>query len=217
MMTPKRLLRNLRDAKAARNKLVKVWRHKVQLPEGAKVQCRGKGCVGCCYQFVLAGIWEGALIAHYLLHTEGSHELIQECARAGDEQLERVGPEYTPDAINAVTGPWLDERHPCVFLKDGVCEIYALRPIACSSYVVISDPEVCAAGSGAEVCAGDNASCLAWRLEVDRRLVSELLSIKRDDVVVMPLPLPRAVTLGSQLLLEGPEALRGIVLGESNP
>jgi Fe-S-cluster containining protein len=35
------------------------------------------------------------------------------------------------------------ENAACVFLKDGICSVYEVRPLACRNYAVISDPSLC--------------------------------------------------------------------------
>lgn len=210
-MTANELLRHLRQAKAARAKFVKAWklRAKRANPEN-KIRCNGKGCFGCCYQLALAHIWEGALIAHYLIQT-GQQALYQAAEGQGNYAMERIGERYCPETINAETAPWFDARIPCAFLDHGECSIYALRPIACSSYLVCSDPEICYAKSGAEVCSLDNITSLAWALEVEQKIVAELLGLELGTFVVVPLPLGRAVSMGAHLLLEGPESLRALI------
>jgi Fe-S-cluster containining protein len=208
--TLKRFKRGLRDAKGARAKFVKTWAARAARANSEhKVTCCGRGCHGCCYQLALASIWEGALIAHYLLQTN-QLGVMQAVERQGNEALELIGDEYKPDFINAATAPWLDARKPCCFLRDGACVIYALRPIACSSYLVCSDPHICYQSSGAEVATLNNSGPLAWGLTVDQQLVGDLLGLKAGTFVTLPLPLGRAVGLAGQLLLEGPKVLRAL-------
>lgn len=212
----KTLLKTLRQAKEARRKYVKAWRARLELPEGERIRCRGRGCDGCCYQMTLASVWEGALIAHYLIQS-GRLDLMRKAEAAGQEALEAIGPAYSPETITVATGPWLDKRIPCPFLEDGACLVYGLRPVACSSYLVITPPELCSAPSGTEVCAGDNNGPLAWGLEVERRIVKDLLKLQEDKFVVVPLPLGHAVHIGGSVLVNGPAVLEELVELEPKP
>lgn len=206
-MKPGDLLRQLRDVKARRVKMLRLWSR-----GGPRPSCRGRGCNGCCYQVALASIWEGMLIANYLMRTEQT-ELLREAEVHGDQILDRLGGEYSAEAFAVMSGVWLDERHPCPFLgADGGCQIYALRPVACASYMVVSPPEICSAEAGAEVLAVNNAQALAWAIEQDRRIIGGLL--REEGLLVMPLPLGRAVAVGARGLLEGPAGLSDLILGE---
>jgi Fe-S-cluster containining protein len=87
----------------------------------------GKGCHVCCRQNVT--VWEGeaAVIAEY-------------CKEHGinipkgylEEQLKYGWKEVASSEV-----AW------CTFLKDGLCSIYPVRPLACRKYLVVSHPEKC--------------------------------------------------------------------------
>ena len=38
---------------------------------------------------------------------------------------------------------WQVQHKPCLFLKDGRCEVYAVRPVPCAQFYVWSDPVYC--------------------------------------------------------------------------
>lgn len=206
-VTSKKLLKMLRDAKAARSRYVKNWKAQaLRNDPDRKISCK-RGCHGCCYQLALVSTWEGALIAHYLIQTN-QPKLLKAATEQGQRALGRIGPDYSAEAINAVTSQWLDDRIPCPFLKDGECVIYGLRPVACSSYFVCSPPEVCFEPSGAEVLALNNASPLTWGLRVDERITAWFLKLDDEPFMSLPHPLGRAVDLGAKMLQGGPGALR---------
>lgn len=195
----------LRQAKQERRKNIKKWLARVKYPPGTKIQCRGIGCVGCCYQLVVAHLWEGMLIAKYLWDS-GQEQLLLRAAEAGEKAGEFVGPDYTPGQLKAATAPYLDARIPCVFLgADERCQIYGLRPAACASYFVVTDPERCYASSGTQVGMVNASQIIAWGFEAEGQLMDLLFPGAQPFVV--PMPLGAAVAMGSQVLTDGPGAL----------
>lgn len=58
------------------------------------------------------------------------------------------------DRLKQVKGDlekWLELRIPCLFLRDGVCQCYEVRPWICRSYFVTSPVAACAAGGEVRV------------------------------------------------------------------
>jgi len=97
-----------------------------------KVSC-GKGCFACCYQMTALNTLEGLLIADHVCRQENWLETAQKLR----------------DASFAYVKPGLDRaehfrtRTPCVFLKDGNCSIYEIRPAACRFLYVTTPAELC--------------------------------------------------------------------------
>lgn len=202
----RQLLRMLRDAKRGRNRLIKVWKSQAQLGPGQRIQCRGIGCVGCCYQLVLAHIWEGALIARYLMETDQQDAILmalQAAHRAG----EFIGNDYTPQAVKAAAEPYMDARIRCVFLAEsGACQIYGLRPLACASYYVVSDPETCYLKGAVEVGVLNNQRIMDWGFDVEKWILEYLVGPGQAPFVI-PMPIGAAISMGVRVLTDGAAAL----------
>lgn len=95
------------------------------------VKC-GKACDNCCHQKVLSTPAEGLAI-YLLLRQEGrwSREL--------EARLD-VEDRY---ATRTSHDEWFKERRPCLFLKNGECSVYAVRPVGCLSTFSTNDPKFC--------------------------------------------------------------------------
>lgn len=86
-----------------------------------------KGCHFCCRQNVDVSKAEATAIGNYC---QKHH--IDIPAKDLKEQLQ-----YSKAKVPLNPVPW------CVFLKDGECSIYLVRPLACRKYYVSSAPELC--------------------------------------------------------------------------
>lgn len=99
------------------------------LPGNRKVRIRcKKGCSFCCHYNVEIYRGEAMLIAEY-------------CAQKGIS----IDKEYLLQQLRSkpLDLPLRRSHSACVFLKDGECSIYEVRPIACRNYFVINDPKYC--------------------------------------------------------------------------
>lgn len=94
--------------------------------EKTLVSC-SKGCHFCCRQNVHVYKAEVAVIGEYCreIGIEIPKSYLKEQMRYGWRELAKT------------------EVGWCVFLKNGECSIYPVRPIACRNYFVISDPKLC--------------------------------------------------------------------------
>ncbi len=102
--------------------------------DAGEVSCR-KGCHHCCHNLVSASLAEGALVASHLFK-EGFISRYKDRLNDTARKAESVdGPNAEHD--------YLSSKTPCAFLDDGECSIYGLRPSACRSYLVVTDPEMC--------------------------------------------------------------------------
>ena len=113
----------------------KVVDVQVRLAEiaGTPITCK-RGCHGCCYQLVAATYAEGLAIARYLFAVRGAtKELVDAIFDAAKSQ----------EASDKTK--WYESRTPCTFLDEKTknCTIYPVRPSACRSYLVTSDPAIC--------------------------------------------------------------------------
>jgi len=93
--------------------------------EGIAVDCK-KGCSYCCHQAVFANSYE----VHYLgsfLKTHFSKDELQQLidnAKAKNDSVEALSDQ---EMLNA--------KFPCPLLKDGICQAYQARPMACRIYL----------------------------------------------------------------------------------
>jgi len=132
--------------------------------------------------------------------------------RQGAEQgalLSKAGyPAAIDDAINQVTGGWFAKQIPCGFLKDDKCSIYEHRPSACSTYYVVTSPELCSYKGGTgkrDIKSLDNSEIQLKIVTLDAEFVGSLIG--RGPVLAPPIPLGVAVSYGLTLLTEGVEAM----------
>jgi len=91
---------------------------------------------GCCYQKTMAYAQEGLVIGRYLRKNGLDTPELRARLRADGEEMEG----------HARAGWFHGARRPCVFLQDGKCGIYPVRPHACRTYYVISESFRCQPG-----------------------------------------------------------------------
>jgi len=102
--------------------------------------CR-RGCSHCCHNLVGSTLAEGILIADHLRSTP---EFIREIplfqAKLREQTRFINGLSHDMDSR-----AYFVAKRPCVFLdqEKGECRIYEVRPAACRSYYVVSDPANC--------------------------------------------------------------------------
>ena len=89
-----------------------------------EIQCKA-GCTACCFIDVDVSADEAATIINY-------------CSENGIE----IDKEYLEKQA-AVGRKKYSELSRCVFLKDDLCSIYPVRPIACRKHWVKTDPALC--------------------------------------------------------------------------
>jgi Fe-S-cluster containining protein len=89
------------------------------LPSKALHACAA-GCFFCCYLPVDVLAPEAFRIAAHLRHTRAPAELATLACRLASQRQQGLG------------------VHPCVFLADGRCSIYGVRPLVCRAYHSLS-------------------------------------------------------------------------------
>ncbi len=90
------------------------------------------GCHSCCHRMVEITVAEAAVMVCHLRST-GEWKRVRESAAA----LAPAAREMSPDS-------WFKSRTRCpVLSEDGTCSAYRVRPPACSSHFVTSDPSSC--------------------------------------------------------------------------
>lgn len=99
----------------------------------AEIKCK-KGCGFCCFQQVQITDSEKELISSYMTQ-KGIYPSADERKRLGRQ------------ARASKLGDWGELRQTdkrCIFLdEENACKIYEARPMACRSYLVVSDPSLC--------------------------------------------------------------------------
>jgi Fe-S-cluster containining protein len=91
------------------------------------------GCNNCCMLLATASLPEGILIAEELLKKPDWQSLVPKLVSAAKE--------FCFDGVNYKT--YLDKKIQCVFLKEGRCSIYPVRPSVCRYYYSVQDPKHC--------------------------------------------------------------------------
>lgn len=204
-----KLLADLRHAKHVRAQNIRRWKAGIK-STGETIQCRGIGCNACCYQLPLASFWEGALIAAHILRLDEA-ERNARVARLQDNwerTASLIGRPATPQAIDDATGPYFEKRIGCPFLDGDRCGIYALRPTACASYFVTSDPELCASAPMTKVLIPNTMAIRMWAAQIDEIVIGRAISGKGSIIIV---PLSRAVIFGMSVLTNGPNTLKAAI------
>ena len=102
--------------------------------EKLTISCK-KGCNDCCKLLCTCTFAEALLIADTLL-------------RRSDEEWDAWLPKLRAAAQEADfpevdNDTYFKKKVPCVFLKDGACSIYEIRPAACRLHYVLTPPENC--------------------------------------------------------------------------
>jgi len=94
---------------------------------------------------------------------------------------------------------WFRESHPCVFLENGRCSIYKVRPVACRSYFVINDPSLCQPDNKQTILHIDNSAYLDMTL---RRglMIHMALDLKETEQRILMGTLPRIVLLALEAM-----------------
>lgn len=196
-----------------------------------KLACLKCKASSCCYQFVIAHIFEGVMIANWLIHNrqdQAGKKLFVEVVQQGKVQGQMLKNDgfYDGDTIEdacnnwsqtaaSTSTRWFDQQIPCALLKDGKCIIYGLRPTACSTYYVVNHPDmiepapgICGPPSGKMVPCSNNTGPSEYSIGLDGQFLATLMHM--DSLpLAPPVPLGTAVYYGMELLTKGPRALEG--------
>lgn len=98
--------------------------------EGRPAECR-KGCSWCCHQPVFAVTHELLYITAHLRNNASEVERRRFLENARRKSVNTA--EKSHEKL-------LRYRSPCPFLTEGICGIYAVRPMACRIYLSSSEP-----------------------------------------------------------------------------
>lgn len=160
---------------------------------------------GCCYQKVVVPVHEALVIAEHLAAGGRDTSELR-------EQLRRDG----HDMSVATRAQWFKSKRICAFITDdGKCGIYNVRPFACSSYFVVSDPARCHPDSEDNRVAIVNVQQeLAFTLAENRRIHRDTLALKETDFRVLIGALPRLVLMMLEGMNLSKDGFRDFVRGQ---
>jgi Fe-S-cluster containining protein len=139
-----------RDAIKAAKRLLPLYHQHIDpwAVKAKEIASCNRGCNSCCYQLVGSSLSEGAMIAAHLMETPSwVPEIRQIRARLQEDSALIRSMKDKPHE-------WMVSKRACPFLdkKSGDCRIYSVRPGACRTYFVTSDPENCSPDRpGAEI------------------------------------------------------------------
>jgi len=91
------------------------------LPE--PLDCK-PGCHYCCYNLPVVTPPEALLVGHHIVQTFPSHKKTEIADRI-NTLLERI------DGISPYDVAMMRHELPCIFLEDGMCIVYEVRPVVC--------------------------------------------------------------------------------------
>ena len=199
-----------------KKKAIKKWSGLVSRKR--KIACDGCRDAHCCYQMVVAHMFEGVLLANHLME-KGQLNTLEEISEHGRDQgemLMRAG--YggsligSIDPIKRTAEEWFDRHIPCPFLKDNLCQIYTLRPLSCAAYLVVDDgsdpgpPQICGPPTKQTVPTADPQGLVEYFTLEDSAFIAEITN-SPDRMLVTPVPFGTAVFYGALILTQGPEHL----------
>lgn len=140
---------------------------------------------GCCYQKVFVPFHEALPIVRRIKENNLDTPEFRERLRVEGEEGEAASREE-----------WFHtQRRPCVFLKDGRCSIYEVRPTACRTYYVISPQDDCQPGRHNGVLQLDVRSIDAGQI-TRARMIHRELGLKESNKRILMGILPRLVLIG---------------------
>lgn len=166
-----------------------------------------KGCDSCCYLFTSMGIPEGLLIAEHLLQSGEWEKILPALKQAAiDSSFEGV-----------TKTSYFKKKLPCVFLKDGLCSIYDIRPACCRLHVVISPPENCSPDAPPDTMTKAidliDVESEVWRLGAR---VAENLGVGFEDSSICFAPIPVMVFFCLALMSKNEPKVHEVILSYSD-
>lgn len=179
--------------------------------EGREISCR-KGCTWCCYHYVSVSLAQGMVIVDYLYGRkdllklfldryeqwrERAEPLSDEIDRIRNQALSSSTPvERVIEETRPLSTRYFEANIRCPFLRDGLCSIYTVRPLACSGHHSVSPPEWCAPGS--------EQKPEIRRVTPDDRDLIGMIQLADPRLTLFELTLPKMVF---RLLTEGSPAM----------
>jgi|GEM_PF-4130004 len=99
-----------------------------------------KGCDHCCYMAVAVSEFEADYIKNYINNNWTNEQKRQLHIKIQD--LNKSHKEIF-DIDYLISNIKYQNRVPCIFLEDGCCSIYSVRPAICRTYLSFSPSQVC--------------------------------------------------------------------------
>lgn len=153
------------------------------ISEHGKISCHSCTEPACCHQKTEVTITEVLPIA---LHLKKEGKDTPEFR----QMLRSIGHEMEGSDRSA----WLNQYRPCVFLDNKRCSIYALRPMRCRSYWVISPAELCRPPAKRSVKIIDDTPAMEETLRFTHE-VHSLLGLKENQMRILRGSLPRVLLI----------------------
>jgi hypothetical protein len=174
-----------------------------------KLNCQGCNSSACCYQLLMACLFEGVLIADKL-RSLGRDDLIRDFEKVGAMQLKLLRSDHWEPLLappERATSRWFDLQIQCPLLVQmdngnrDRCMCYQLRPSCCALYLAVRTQGVtasnCEPPSGKAIAAVNSAEAHAHIIWADSQFASELFGAQ---MLITPLPAGIMVGLGDRIL-----------------
>ncbi len=128
----------------------------------------------CCVLDVAVSLADGLVLVDQL-HRNGrlTPVLLQACRARHKEQRK-----YTIEE-------WARRKVPCLFLKDGRCSVYRVRPVSCAGFYTCSPQEMCGEEEGIDII---DPAVFTLRISVGSIMVQHLLGIVTELTMATTLP-----------------------------
>lgn len=117
-----------------------------------------KGCSYCCHIYITVSRLEAELVRRYVAANFDQAAQDDLLARIRQHQRDYLRQEELellkddPEGLENLFEAYLSKQIPCPFLSPaGACRIYPVRPFACRSLLVISDPRDCRRHKGIQI------------------------------------------------------------------
>lgn len=136
----------VRDNKLVRE-LKRIYKETDYRMKRVPAVCINK-CYHCCYQPVFVHISEQLVILDYLKNNFSKEALnvfkiiLENWFTYFNNNTPTDKPLVSGDVDN-FTKQMMQDKVPCLFLRDGECAIYPVRPLACRTYSVNDSSDIC--------------------------------------------------------------------------
>jgi len=158
--------------------------------EAGHIACRA-GCCACCHYLVPLSVPEAMrLVQDISSPHESRQKLVQRAwlltarriLRKRPPQEVTAEPGDTPPNLKSLSDWYRSLKQVCPFLREGLCTIYEIRPLACREYFVKGSCRACRGGHGS----GQPVEIPVRTTEVLGRLAAELEGTT-VEAVMLPL------------------------------
>jgi Fe-S-cluster containining protein len=163
-------------------------------------------------------LFEGVVLADYIRRNELNDvlEKFRQHTEIQNDILERhhvgrndgLGQHYDTLRVTKYANEWIRKGIPCPFQdSEGACSIHPIKPTACSTCLVVTPPWRCnEPGENGPVhvdCREPNR----FSSKLDSAFIKEVFELK-ENIVVVPMLMGKAILAGMKLLEEGVTALK---------